>query len=189
MRYSFQRHPEIFNMLFYEFSEHSEIFRHAFLQFSEHSEIFNMLFYSFQNILKFSTCFFTVFRTCWNFQHTFKHENLKQFTVKFYFYVVQIYVNQGSYKLSDWPAMVDRSITDLTVILLLGSLCKLIIWEGTRRDITVKDLSHNAMAQKMLMILVNEKGINYYYKTLFQYAYNMHYRFQHALKFSTHFQT
>ena len=44
------------------------------------------------------------------------------------------------------------------------------------------------------MILVNEKGINcyynyYYYNTLFQYAYNMHYRFQHALKFSTHFQT
>ena len=25
--------------------------------------------------------------------------------------------------------------------------------------------------------------------TLFQYAFNMHYRFQHALKFSTHFQT
>ena len=43
--------------------------------------IFNILFYSFQNILKFSnanslknilkfsTCFFTVFRTCWKFQH------------------------------------------------------------------------------------------------------------------------
>ena len=39
------------------------------------------------------------------------------------------------------------------------------------------------------MILVNEKGINYYYNyyyynTLFQNAYNMHYRFQHVLKFS-----
>ena len=49
-------------------------------------------------------------------------------------------------------------------------------------------------SQKMLMILVNEKGINYYYNyyyynTLFQYVYNMHYRFQDALKFSTHFQT
>ena len=55
-----------------------------FLQFSEHTEI--------------STCFFTVFRTCWKFQH----------------------------------------------------------------------------------IVFN---------TLFQYAFNMHYRFQHALKFSTHFQT
>ena len=32
-------------------------FQHAFLQFSEHTEI--------------STCFFTVFRTCWKFQHTF----------------------------------------------------------------------------------------------------------------------
>ena len=41
------------------------------LQFSEHAEIFNMLFYSFQNILKFSTCFFTTFRTCWKFQHAF----------------------------------------------------------------------------------------------------------------------
>ena len=44
-------------------------------------------------------------------------------------------------------------------------------------------------SQKTLMILVNEKGINYYYNyyyynTLFQYAYNMHYRFQHILKFS-----
>ena len=27
------------------------------------------------------------------------------------------------------------------------------------------------------------------FNTLFQYAFNMHYRFQHALKFSTHFQT
>ena len=80
------------------------LFQHA-LQFSEHTEMFNMLFYSFQNMLKISTCFFTVFRTCWkfqhaflqfstlffnmflksvtdfntlwNFQHTFKHENLK----------------------------------------------------------------------------------------------------------------
>ena len=32
-------------------------FQHAFLQFSEHTEI--------------STCFFTVFRTCWKFQHAF----------------------------------------------------------------------------------------------------------------------
>ena len=32
-------------------------FQHAFLQFSEHTEI--------------STCFFTVFRTCWKFQHVF----------------------------------------------------------------------------------------------------------------------
>ena len=62
-------------------------FQHAFLQFSEHTE--------------FSTCFFTVFRTCWKFQHAF-------------------------------------------------------------------------------FIVLN---------TLFQYAFNMHYRFQHSLKFSTHFQT
>ena len=32
-------------------------FQHAFLQFSEHTEI--------------STCFFTVFRICWKFQHAF----------------------------------------------------------------------------------------------------------------------
>ena len=32
-------------------------FQHGFLQFSEHTEI--------------STCFFTVFRTCWKFQHAF----------------------------------------------------------------------------------------------------------------------
>ena len=54
-----------------QFSEQSWNFQHAFLQFSEHSEIFNTLFYSFQNILKFSTPFFTVFRTFWNFQHAF----------------------------------------------------------------------------------------------------------------------
>ena len=55
-----------------QFSTCAEILntQHA-LQFSEHSEIFNMPFYSFQNILKFSTCFFTVFRTYWNFQHAF----------------------------------------------------------------------------------------------------------------------
>ena len=46
------------------------LFQHA-LQFSEHAEMFNMLFYSFQNMLKISTCFFTVFRTCWKFQHAF----------------------------------------------------------------------------------------------------------------------
>ena len=98
----FSEHPEIFNMLFYSFQNILKFsthfftvfrtfwnFEHAFLQFSEHTEIFNMLFHSFQNMLKFSTHFQT-----WKF---------KTFTVKFYFYVVQIYVNQGSYKLSDWP--------------------------------------------------------------------------------------
>ena len=59
-----------FNMLFYSFQNILK-FQHAFLQFSEHTEIFNMLFYSFQNILKFQHAFFTVFRTCWNFQHAF----------------------------------------------------------------------------------------------------------------------
>ena len=44
---------EIFNILF----QHE-------LQFSEHADIFNMIFYSFQKMLKISTCFFTVFRTC-----------------------------------------------------------------------------------------------------------------------------
>ena len=55
-----------------QFSTCAEILntQHA-LQFSEHSEIFNMPFYSFQNILKFSTCLFTVFRTFSNFQHAF----------------------------------------------------------------------------------------------------------------------
>ena len=96
----FSIHLEIFNIvlnLHYSFQHE--------LQFSEHAEIFNMLFCSFQNMLKISTCSFTVFRTCWkfqhaflrfstlffnmfskcvtdfntlwNFQHTFKHENLK----------------------------------------------------------------------------------------------------------------
>ena len=46
------------------------LFQHA-LQFSEHNEMFNIVFYSFQNMLKISTCFFTVFRTCWKFQHAF----------------------------------------------------------------------------------------------------------------------
>ena len=55
------------------------LFQHA-LQFSEHAEMFNMLFYSFQNMLKISTCFFTVlntlfqyvFKMCYRFQHTLK---------------------------------------------------------------------------------------------------------------------
>ena len=46
-----------------------------------------------------STCI-TDFNMLWNFQHTFKHENLKHLQSNFYFYIVQIYVNQGSYKLS-----------------------------------------------------------------------------------------
>ena len=59
--------------------------QHA-LQFSEHSEIVNMLFYSFQNILKYSTCFFTVFRTYWNFQHAFLQfsEHAENFNMLFY---------------------------------------------------------------------------------------------------------
>ena len=71
-----------------QFSTCAEILntQHAFLQFSEHSEIFNMLFYSFQNILKFSTCFFTVFRTYWNFQHAFLQfsEHSEIFNMLFY---------------------------------------------------------------------------------------------------------
>ena len=67
--------------------------------------------YSFQNILKFSTCFFTVFRTYWNFNMLF-------------------YSFQNMLKIST---------------------CFFIV-----------------------------------FNTLFQYAFNMHYRFQHALKFSTH---
>ena len=70
-----------------QFSTCAEILntQHA-LQFSEHSEIFNMLFYSFQNILKFSTCFFTVFRTYWNFQHAFLQfsEHAENFNMLFY---------------------------------------------------------------------------------------------------------
>ena len=81
--------PQPFIGLFFTVFRTFWNFQHAFLQFSEHTEIFNMLFHSFQNMLKFSTHFQT-----WK---------LKTFTVKFYFYVVQIYVNQGSYKLSDWP--------------------------------------------------------------------------------------
>ena len=65
-------------------------------------------------ILKFSTCFFTVFRTYWNFNMLF-------------------YSFQNILKIST---------------------CFFIV-----------------------------------FNTLFQYAFNMHYRFQHALKFSTHFQT
>ena len=67
--------------------------------------------YSFQNILKFSTCFFTVFRTYWNFNMLF-------------------YSFQNMLKIST---------------------CFFIV-----------------------------------FNTLFQYAFNMYYRFQHALKFSTH---
>ena len=67
--------------------------------------------YSFQNILKFLTCFFTVFRTYWNFNMLF-------------------YSFQNMLKIST---------------------CFFIV-----------------------------------FNTLFQYAFNMHYRFQHALKFSTH---
>ena len=98
-----------------QFSTCAEILntQHA-LQFSEHSEIFNMPFYSFQNILKFSTCFFTVFRTYCNFQHAFLQFS-EQVEISTCFYIVL--------------------------------------------------------------------------NTLFQYAFNMHYRFQHALKFLTHFQT
>ena len=46
----------------------------------------NMLLYSFQNILKFSTCFFTVFRTYWNFQHAFLQfsEHAENFNMLFY---------------------------------------------------------------------------------------------------------
>ena len=132
---------------FLQFSEHSEIFNMLFLQFSEHSEIFNMLFHSFQNMLKFSTCFFivlnTLFQYAYNMHYRFQHAlkfsthfqtwKFKTFTVKLYFYVVQIYVNQGSYKLSMTDPMVDRSITDLTVI-LLKSLCKLLFkWRHEER--------------------------------------------------------
>ena len=112
-----------------QFSTCAEILntQHA-LQFSEHPEIFNTLFYSFQNILKFSTHFFTVFRTFWNFQHAFLQfsEHTEIFNMLFHSF-------QNMLKFS------------------------------TR-----------------FFIVLN---------TLFQYAYNMHYRFQHALKFSTHFQT
>ena len=81
--------------------------------------------YSFQNILKFSTCFFTVFRTFWNFQHAFLQfsEHTKIFNMLFYSF-------QNMLKIST---------------------CFFIV-----------------------------------FNTLFQYAFNMHYRFQHALKFSTH---
>ena len=65
-------------------------------------------------MLKFSTCFFivlnTLFQYAYNMHYRFQHAlkfsthfqtwKFKTFTVKFYFYVVQIYVNQGSYKLS-----------------------------------------------------------------------------------------
>ena len=70
-----------------QFSTCAEILntQHA-LQFSEHFEIFNMLIYSFQNILKFSTCFFTVFRTYRNFQHAFLQfsEHAENFSMLFY---------------------------------------------------------------------------------------------------------
>ena len=116
-----------FNMLFYSFQNILKFstcfftvfrtfwnFNMLFLQFSEHTEIFNMLFHSFQNMLKFSTCFFivlnTLFQYAYNMHYRFQHAlkfsphfqtwKFKTFTVKFYFYVVQIYVNQGSYKLS-----------------------------------------------------------------------------------------
>ena len=60
-------------------------FQHE-LQFSEHAEISNMLFYSFQNMLKISTCFFTVFRTCWKFQHALLQfsEHAENFNMLFY---------------------------------------------------------------------------------------------------------
>ena len=81
-------------------------FQHAFLQFSEHTEI--------------STCFFTVFRTYWNFNMLFySFQNMLKFQHAF--------------------------------------------------------------------LQFSEHAENF--NTLFQYAFNMHYRFQHALKFSTHFQT
>ena len=44
-------------------------FQHAFLQFSEHTEI--------------STCFFTVFRTCWKFQHAFFYSFQHSFSIHF----------------------------------------------------------------------------------------------------------
>ena len=70
----FSTHLEIFNIVELQFLTCTEtfntLFQHA-LQFSEHTEMFNIVFYSFQNMLKISTCFFTVFRTCWKFQHSF----------------------------------------------------------------------------------------------------------------------
>ena len=197
-----------FNMLFYSFQNILKFstrfftvfrtfwnFQHAFLQFSEHTEIFNMLFHSFQNMLKFSTRFFivlnTLFQYAYNMHYRFQHAlkfsthfqtwKFKTFTVKFYFYVVQIYVNQGSYKLSMtdhyggqvniWP----HSHTPSRISMQTNYLN-----EGTRRDITVITPS-----QKMLMILVNEKGINYYYN-YYYYKHSISICLQHALQISEH---
>ena len=109
----FSEHTEIFNMLFYSFQNILKFqyafftvfrtywnFQHAFSQFSEHAEIFNMLFLSFKH--SFSICLQHALQisTCSEIFNTLQTWKFKTFTVKFYFYVVQIYVNQGSYKLS-----------------------------------------------------------------------------------------
>ena len=95
MHYSFQ-HMLKFSTCYFQY----------ILQFSTHLEIFNIVLnlhysfqhalklstyffnrrYSFQNMLKCSTCFFTVFTTCWKFQHAFLQfsEHAENFNMLFY---------------------------------------------------------------------------------------------------------
>ena len=112
--------------------------------------------YSFQNILKFSTCFFTVFRTFWNFQHVFLQfsEHTEIFNMLFHSF-------QNMLKFSTCFFTVFRTY-----------------WNFQH---AFSQFSEHAEIFNMLFFIV--------LNTLFQYAYNMYYRFQHALKFSTHFQT
>ena len=109
----FSEHSEIFNTLFYSFQNILKFstcfftvfrtywnFQHAFSQFSEHAEIFNTLFHSFKQIFQYAYNMHYRFQHALKFSTHFQTWKFKTFTVKFYFYVVQIYVNQGSYKLS-----------------------------------------------------------------------------------------
>ena len=99
--------------------------QHA-LQFSEYSEIFNMLFYSFQNILKFSTCFFTVFRTYWNFQHAFSRcfQHISNIKIHLWY--------EPCWKLCWKPCQIFQSVLKTMLkISRLGLYCR------KRHDVTV----------------------------------------------------
>ena len=124
-----------------------------------------MLFYSFQNILKFSTCFFTVFRTFWNFNMLFLQfsEHNEIFNMLFHSF-------QNILKFSTCFFTVFRTFWNFNMLFLVFRT----YWNFQHA------FSHFSEHAEIFNIVLN---------TLFQYAYNMHYRFQHALKFSTHFQT